>query len=114
MLIAILVCFLLAAIFGLIILTYVLQDKETPKAVVLLHGGAAALGLLLLIIHATQTFESNIALLSGLFVVVALVGFYMVSRDITGKKIPKVTAIIHGSVAAIGVILFIIYMGYKI
>lgn len=112
MIVASIICFALAAVFGIILLTYVLSNKETPKAIAFIHGGFAATALVLLIIHALQHMDDTLWI-AGLFVVVALVGFYMLSRDLTGKLIPKAVAIIHGLVAATG-LLALIYLVFLV
>lgn len=111
MIIASIVCFALAALFGIILLTYVLGNKETPKAIAFIHGGFAATALVLLLIHALTQMDQTLWI-AGLFVIVALVGFYMLSRDLTGKMIPKAVAVIHGLVAALGLLslLYLVFM----
>ncbi len=106
MIIASIVCFALAAIFGIVLLTYVLSNKETPKAIAFIHGGFAASGLILLIIYALQH-QNKTIWFAGLFVIVALVGFYMFFKDMMGNAVPKTVALIHGLVAATGLIALI-------
>src|SRR5215212_9378700 len=46
--------FALAAILGAILLSYILQGKETPKGIAILHGLFAATGLVLIIYYAVS------------------------------------------------------------
>lgn len=100
--------FALAAILGMILLSFVLQGKETPKAVVLTHGPIAAIGLILLIVYSLGEgpgpWESVV-----LFVIAAMGGIFMVIRDYKGLKIPKSLAILHGLLAVTGFILLLIH-----
>ncbi len=105
--------FSLAALLGMFLLGFVLKGKETPKAVVFSHGPLAAIGLILLIVytfsHSPGPIESLV-----LFILAATGGVVMVYRDITGKKVPKWLAIVHGLLAVAGFIFLIIFaMNYE-
>ena len=79
--------FALAAVLGMILLSFVLKGKETPKGVVFTHGPLAVIGLVLLIIYTVKNpgpVESIV-----LFVIAALGGLILVIRDLTNKPIPK-------------------------
>jgi hypothetical protein len=99
--------FALAAILGMLLLGFVLKGKHTPKAIVFTHGPLAAIGLLLLVIYcisAPGPMESMI-----LFLVAAAGGIIMVVRDLMGKTIPKWLAVVHGLVAAAGLVFLLIF-----
>lgn len=100
--------FALAAILGMVLLTFVLQGKETPKGVVFSHGTLAVAGLILLIIY---TFKESPGPLEALilFVIAASAGIVMVIRDLTGKSIPKWLTIVHGLVAVTGLIFLLVF-----
>ncbi len=101
------VFFALAAILGMILLSYVLQDKETPKRVVFTHGPLAATGLVLLIIYTVKQpgpVESIV-----LFSIAALGGVVMLTKDLSGKKIPKWLAVLHGLLAVSGFIFLLVF-----
>ncbi|KTD11299.1 hypothetical protein [Legionella jamestowniensis] len=102
--------FSLAAILGIYLLSYVLTEKNTPKGVALIHGAAASVGLVLLIIY-SLLYQTPVASLL-VFILAALGGLYLFYRDITGKEIPKFLAIGHGSIAVIGFILLLIFAFY--
>src|SRR5215204_3128184 len=95
--------FALAALLGMYLLTFVLKGKETPKAIVFTHGPMAVIGLVLLIIYAMKGGPSPTESLV-LFGLAALGGLYMLSRDLTGKPIPKFLAVGHGLLAVTGFI----------
>ncbi|ASQ45599.1 hypothetical protein [Legionella clemsonensis] len=110
LLILAIIFFSLAAILGLYLLTYVLTEKHTPKGVAIIHGSTASLGLVLLIIYSLLYQTPTASLI--VFILAALGGLYLFYRDITGKEIPKLLAIGHGSIAIIGFILLIVFTFY--
>lgn len=100
--------FALAAVLGMVLLTFVLQGKETPKSIVFSHGPLAAAGLVLLIIYAFQKSPGPIEAIV-LFLIAATGGIIMFSRDMTGKSIPKWLAVVHGLLAVVGFIFLLIF-----
>lgn len=110
MVLAAILVFLLAAVFGLFILARVLQNKPTPKPAVIIHGPIAAVGLVLVIIDIVKGHTEGL-LISALiiFIVAAIGGFTMYVLDTLGKRIPKPLAIIHPLVALAALIVLIIY-----
>jgi peptidoglycan/LPS O-acetylase OafA/YrhL len=100
--------FALAALLGMYLLSFVLQGKETPKAIVFTHGPLAVIGLVLLIIYITRGGPNPWESLT-LFVLAALGGLYMLSRDLTGRPIPKFLAIGHGLLAVAGFVLLLLF-----
>lgn len=98
--------FALGAIIGMYLLTLVLQKKETPKFVALIHGAFVVIALILLIIYNSQ----NPGLIEAivLFVVAALGGLILITRDLTGKPLPKWLAIGHGLIAVAGFIFLLV------
>ncbi len=104
--------FALAAILGMILLSNVLRDKETPKSIVFTHGPLAATGLILLIIYTVNQpgpVESIV-----LFVIAALGGIVMLVRDLSGKKIPKWLGVLHGLLAVSGFIFLLVFAFSKV
>lgn len=93
--------FSLAAILGLILISYVLRSKETPKAVAFIHGPVAAIALIILIIYTINHDRMFIASIV-LFVIAALGGIILFIKDLTGKTVPKWLAVVHGLVAVSG------------
>ncbi|HLG02023.1 MAG TPA: hypothetical protein VI731_00410 [Bacteroidia bacterium] len=100
--------FFLAAMMGIYLLSLVLKGKSLPKALALFHGVFATTGLILLIFYIYHH-GADLVLSLVLFVLAAIGGIILFSRDITGKLIPKWLAITHGTIAAIGFILLFIY-----
>ncbi|MDX1672350.1 MAG: hypothetical protein R3211_08405 [Balneolaceae bacterium] len=108
MLITTIVLFALAALLGLILITRVLKEEETPKAVVYSHGAAAAVALVLLILAYMNQGDSLLLTSTLIFVVAALGGFIMFGRDLSGKAIPKWLAIVHALAAVTGFVLLLV------
>jgi len=102
--------FILAAIFGSIILTAILRNKPTPKPVVFIHGGVAAIALLIVIFFTTGSSGSSPILSLILFIIAALGGFTLFAIDMKKKPIPKVLAILHPVIAAAGLISLILFV----
>ncbi len=99
--------FALAAVLGMVLLSFVLKGKETPKGVVFTHGPLAAIGLVLLIIYTINNpgpVESIV-----LFIIAALGGVVLVIRDLSRKPIPKWLAVLHGLIAVSGFIFLLIF-----
>src|SRR5437870_3905443 len=101
MLLTALAFFSLAAILGLILLSFVLRDRSTPKAIVLMHGPIAATGIFLLVVYAFYQSPAPIVSII-LFVIAALGGFVLLYRDLTGRALPKWLAVLHGLIAVTG------------
>jgi DMSO reductase anchor subunit len=108
MLYTIIAFFALAAILGMILLSYILRGKETPKGMALTHGPLAAIGLILLLVytfnHRPGPVESTV-----LLVIAAIGGIIVFARDITNKPVPKWLAIVHGLVAVAGFLFLLLY-----
>jgi hypothetical protein len=108
MLITAIIFFALAALLGFYLLTFILQNKETPKGVAFTHGPLAAIGLIMLLIYAMLYRPIPIVSIV-IFVLAALGGFMLMYRDITGKSVPKWMAIGHGLAAIAGFIFLLIF-----
>lgn len=94
--------FALAAVFGLTILIKWLQHKDASKAVVYSHGIVAAAALVLLVVYALQNANNYPRIALWIFVVSALIGFYMFFRDLMKKFSPMSVAFIHAILAVGG------------
>ena len=104
--------FAVAALMGIYLITFVLQKKETPKAIAITHGLLAATALVLLIIHTVQTGADLIQAIV-FFVIAALGGIVLFARDITGKSLPKALAVAHGLLAITGFVFLLVYAFMK-
>jgi hypothetical protein len=102
----------LAVLFGLYLVSFVLQNKDTPKGVAFTHGPLAATGLTILIIYSFLHKPSPLLSII-LFIIAALGGIILIFRDITGKPVPKWMAISHGLIAMLGFIFLIIFTFLK-
>lgn len=101
--------FVLAAVFGLIVLTAILRNKPTPKPAVFIHGGIAVIALLIVIFYIAQHGSGPILSVT-LFILAALGGLTLFTIDMQKKPIPKLIAIIHPLVAAAGLVALILYV----
>lgn len=111
MLISAIVLFIIAAIFGLIILTSILKNKPTPKPIVFIHGPLAAIALILVISYMVIQGASPLLITSVvLFVLAALGGLTLFTIDMRNKPIPKLLAMLHPLIAVAGLIVLIIYV----
>lgn len=108
MLITSIVFFILAALLGLYLLSYILTGKHTPKRIVFIHGPLALIGLIILVVYAyIHTSSPWVSII--LFIMAALGGVTMIYRDMTGKSVPKWMAIGHGLTATVGLIFLLIF-----
>lgn len=100
--------FSLAAIIGIVMLNFVLQDKKPSRALVFTHGPLAVAGVILIIIYSTKRhpipFESIV-----LFLIAATGGIVLVMHDLLGKPIPKWLGIAHGLIAVAGFIFLLVF-----
>lgn len=111
MLITAVILFIIAAIFGLIVLTAILKDKATPKAAVFTHGPIAAIALIIVIIYAVMGHMHPLLITSiVLFVLAALGGLTLFTIDMRKKPIPKLLAVLHPILAVIALITLIVYV----
>jgi hypothetical protein len=100
--------FALGALIGMYLLALVLQKKETPKFVAIIHGAFVAAALVLLIDYATHEGPKPIESIV-LFIVAALGGLTLFIRDMSGKTLPKWLAIGHGLIAVTGFIFLLVF-----
>jgi hypothetical protein len=98
--------FALGALLGMYLLALVLQKKETPKFVSFIHGGFVAAALVLLIIYSTK--HPGLTESIVLFVVAAAGGLVLITRDLTGKSLPRWLALGHGLIAVTGFIFLLV------
>lgn len=107
MLILIIALFALAALLGVYLLAYILQGRNTPKAIVFIHGPLAATALILLIVY-SLLFSSYLFISTFVFIMAALGGLTLIFRDLTGKSVPKWLALTHGITAIAAFLLLIV------
>jgi len=102
--------FALAAIAGFIILKNWLTSVTTSRTTVYLHGIFAAIALVILIVYAFQNTSNYPKASIILFVVAALVGFYMFAEDLRKKYSPTWLAVAHALVAIGGFLLLLFFV----
>jgi hypothetical protein len=102
--------FVLAAIFGLILITKVFKGVPRPNKIILAHGLFAATGLVLVLIYVLQNAERSPVASLIVFAIAALGGFLMFGLDMSKKPVPKGLAVVHASAAVIGLILLIVFI----
>lgn len=105
--ITIIVLFAVAAVFGLTLIIPVLQGKTPTRAFVFIHGGIAAVALIMLIVRYVNEAEAVPIVSLILFVVAALGGFVLFSRDLQKQPIPKGLAVVHASAAVIAFLILL-------
>ncbi len=111
MLIAAIILFIIAAVFGLVLLIAILQNRPTHKGAMLLHGSIALFAIVLVIIYMFISGSSPLLITSlTLFILAALGGLTLATLDMSNKKIPKIIAVLHPLVALAGLIVLIIYV----
>lgn len=105
MLITLIIIFVITALLGIYLLSYVLPDKTTPKGIAMLHGTMGAMGIIVLLIGCFYYPSLIYSLI--IFILAALGGTVLFTLDILGKKIPKFLAIGHGLIAISGFIILV-------
>ena len=101
--------FALSAVLGLSILIRWLTNKSASKAVIYSHGIAAALALVVLAAFAVQNPDNFPKASLVLFLLSAVVGFYMFFRDLRHKMSPVSVAIAHALVAVSGFVALLLF-----
>jgi hypothetical protein len=100
--------FALGALIGMYLLTMILRNKETPKAMVLVHGLFVVIAVIMLIIYLTKNSPGPVESLV-LFIMAAVGGLVLAYRDFTGRKIPKWLAVGHGLLAVAGFVFLLVF-----
>jgi hypothetical protein len=100
--------FSLAALLGMLLLSYVLSHSKPPKVLAFTHGSLAIMGIILLIIYAFFYYPSPTVSMV-LFILAALGGLTLLYRDIRGKTLPNWLAILHGIIAIVGLIFLVVF-----
>ena len=103
------VLFAIAAVGGLV-MAYIhfKQGRNPPVAIAALHGILAATALLVLLWAVLQSGATSlVAWATGLFVVAALGGFFLVSYHLRGQRLPSPVVVIHALVAVAAFLLLL-------
>src|SRR5687767_13208760 len=103
--------FIIAALFGLVVLTAILKDRPTPSLMVLMHGCFAVIALLIVITYVASGHTSTLLIISmSLFILAALGGLTLLTIDLSKKPIPKAIALAHPALAITALVLLVIYI----
>ncbi len=101
--------FIIAAVFGLIMLRTILKNQSRPNYAIIGHGAFALGSLGLLIFNvATHEFSLLVSISLGLFVLAAIGGFTLLTMDLSKKPIPKAFALGHPFLAIIAIVLLVV------
>ena len=101
---AVIIIFGITTILGLYLSSLVLRNKQTPKAVIIIHGMFTITGFVLLFIYYPE------AIISILFFSIAtLCGLILLFQDITGKKFAKWLCSAHGLFTVAGFIFLLVF-----
>src|SRR5690242_14112790 len=98
----------LAALGGLVLLSFVLRGHHTPKGIALVHGVLAAAGIVVLAVSWLAAGNAPRASLL-LFVVAAAGGAIVLIQDLRKGRAPKLLAVGHGLVALAALALLVAF-----
>lgn len=105
-----LVLFALAALGGIYMATVRFRGAERPPtAIALVHGAAAAAGLIALIVAVTEggaPAAARTALV--VFIIAALGGFFLFAQHMQKKALPIPVIVIHALVAVAGFVILLV------
>ncbi len=94
--------FSLAALLGIILISFVFRSKKAPLGLAFLHGPVAAIALIILIIYTINNDRMFVASIV-LFALAALSGVFLIVKDLrSDQPLPKGLAIFHGLAAVAG------------
>lgn len=97
------VVFALAAAGGIFLAALHFQGKPLPMPVAIIHGVAAATGLVLLILYVLGSDAFGLAGTAlVILVVAALGGFYLFSFSLKDRPLPSPVVIVHAVAAVAG------------
>ena len=105
------ILFAIAAVVGITLIIPILKGEKPSRTNVFVHGGVAATALVMLIIKYLEDRAAVPQISVILFVVAALGGIVLFTRDMQKKGLPPGLALIHAGVAvtAFLILLFSIF-----
>jgi asparagine N-glycosylation enzyme membrane subunit Stt3 len=104
-----LILFAIAAVLGLTVAIQILKNKQTNKVVAVIHGLFAATALIVLIVFALGGTGGGVTTEIVLFVIAALGGVFLITRDLMKKPGPKAVVVIHALVAVISFVMLLVF-----
>ncbi len=108
MVIACIVLFAVAAVFGIINIARIVAADRAPRATVYIHGLFAAVALVLLIVYSLLNQQTAPIVALILFVIAAVGGFLLFGIDVATRKPPKWLGFVHGAVAVAGFVALLV------
>lgn len=112
MLLLMIIIFLLVALGGIFLISFILRDKNTPKGIAIIHGGAGASGILLLAFYCLL-YKPVPILPLVLFILAASIGIILLHQDLSKNNSPKKLALLHGIIALLAFI-SLIYFAWQL
>lgn len=101
--------FAVAAVGGITMLTMRAKERPVPMTLALAHGGAAAAGLVLLLLAALAGGVGGLATVAlVVFVGAALGGFVLFASHLRTGTFPLGVAIVHGGAAVVAFVLLLL------
>jgi hypothetical protein len=105
------VLFALAALLGITLAAKHLKNKNAPISLALVHGLAAAVGLVLLIIAVTQMPSAGLAGVAlAIFVIAAIGGFILFAMHLAKKLLPGGLIFLHGLLAVVAFVVLLVVL----
>jgi hypothetical protein len=105
------VLFGLAALGGATMAAIRLRGSNPPLGLAVVHGLAAAAGLVTLLIAVASGGERGMATVSlVLFGIAALGGFVLFAQHLKGKLIPIGVVFLHGTIAVAGFVALLVHV----
>lgn len=103
------VLFALAALGGIILAALHLKKNDAPIPLALVHGLAAAVGLVLLIVAVMQIPSAGLAGVAlAIFLIAALGGFVLFAMHLTKKSLPRGLIFVHGLAAVVAFVVLLV------
>jgi hypothetical protein len=103
------VLFALAALLGLTLAVQHLKKNDAPIPLALVHGLAAAVGLVLLIVAVMQMPSAGLAGVAlAIFVIAALGGFVLFAMHLMKKALPRGLIFVHGLAAVVAFVVLLV------
>lgn len=103
------VLFALAALGGIILAALHLKKNDAPIPLALVHGLAAAVGLVLLIVAVMQIPSAGLAGVAlAIFLIAALGGFVLFAMHLTKKSLPRGLIFVHRLAAVVAFVVLLV------
>ncbi|HEU5246581.1 MAG TPA: hypothetical protein VFU09_05780 [Candidatus Udaeobacter sp.] len=99
----------MAALVGITLAALHLKKKDVSVSLALVHGLAAAVGLVLLIIAVVQMSSAGpVGVALAIFVIAALGGFVLFAMHLMRKRLPPGLIVVHGLLAVAAFVVLLV------